>query len=105
MKVSKELLGYLKDKGVSSDILIGMLLEDEAAPEQPQSGPEPEAPVPEAREEPKPAEKPAVDPVLEAINRLTGIIQTQNIRGRGVNELPQQTTDDILSGVLGGKAN
>lgn len=102
MKVTKEMLGYLREKGVSSDILIGMLLEEDPAPEQ-QSGPEPEAPAPEAREEPRPEPKPAVDPVLEAINRLTGIIQTQNIRGRGVDAVPQQSTDDILAYALGGK--
>ena len=101
MNVSKEMLGYLKEKGVSADILLGMLLDEEAPKAEPES-PDAEEPQPE---EPKPESpaKPAADPVLAAIEKLTGAVQAMNVRGRSFESQPAQSVDDFLAGVLGAK--
>lgn len=100
MNVSKEMLGYLKEKGVSADILLGMLLDDNPMTEA--ESPAAEEPRPE---EPKPAEpaKPAKDDVLAAIEKLTGAVQAMNVRARSFEPQPAQSVDEILAGVLGAK--
>ena len=102
MKLDKKTLAYLKEKGVSAEILIGMLLEDDP---QPAGGdPEPEAPAPEVQPAPAAPENPQADPVLAAIEKLTGAVQAMNIRGRSMDLPRAESADDILASVLSGRA-
>lgn len=97
--VSKKLAEKMFDMGVSSDIILKLMLEDEveseaSSEEKPASGEEkPEAPKEESKDETY------GDPVLKAIESLTGMIAAQNIR-RDYRDSQKETADDILAKVL-----
>ena len=102
--VSKKLAEKLFDMGVSSDIILKLMLEDEeeivALPEEkPETSEEekPEAPKERAKSETR-----GDDPVLKAIEHLTGMIAAQNIR-RDYKDSQSETADDILAKVLTNK--
>ena len=90
----------LKEKGVDASVILDLLLEEEpaAAPETPEEAPaEPAAPEPEK----------APDPILAAIEKLTGTvagmqaaIQASNLKGKYVESPAGETTDDILKGLF-----
>lgn len=94
----------LKEKGVDASVILDLLLEEEpaAAPEDPEP-----APAEPAKEEPVKAPAAAPDPVLVAIEKLTGTvagmqaaIQAGNLKGRFVETPAGETTDDILKGLF-----
>ena len=101
MKLDKKTLSYLKSKGVSADILIDLLLEDDPQPES-VADPEPAAPAPEVQPAPAAPEQKQADPVLAAIEKLTGAVQAMNIRGRSMEPPRAESADDILASVLAG---
>ena len=107
--MDKAILRKLKEKGVDASIILDLLLEEDesndtkALPEDPAAaGSRPENST-KAAEAEKPVEapkKPAPDPVLEAINKLTGAVQAMNRRGDYVDSPGGETTDDILSKII-----
>lgn len=102
--LSKKLAEKMFDMGVSSDVILKLMLEDEeesaAPPEEKSAAAEEEKP--EAPKEGSKSETPGDDPVLKAIERLTGMIATQNIR-RDYKDSQKETADDILAKVLTNK--
>ena len=98
MKIDKKTLAFLKEKGVSPDILLDLVLEDDPQP-APEADPEPEAPAPEVQPATVPEPK---DPVLAAIEKLTGAVQLMNVRGLSMEVPKKESTDDILASVLAG---
>ena len=104
-----KLIQKLKDAGVGADVILSLILEDEAspaAPEQvtpePAASPEPEAPK---TEDPKPTAAPAPDPVLAKLDTLIGAIQASNIINMGRGSQPAETVDDILAKMIMPGAN
>ena len=91
-------LGYTKDE-------IAELAEMEKVP-NPEPGPEPEPePEPAAQPEPEPAAPPQNDintQLLNAINNLTSLIQTQKLNQAAQPEVKQETVDDIFNSILKG---
>ena len=71
----------LKEKGVDPSIILDLMLDQEAAPEQ----------------------KPETDPILAAINKLTGAIQASNILKSGTDGPQNETADDILAQMINPK--
>lgn len=90
----------LKDKGVDPGIILDLMLEQDADPEQtPDRKPEEQKPA-----EQKPAEqKPDPDPILQAINKLTGAIQASNILNSGSQGPAAETSEDILAQLINPK--
>lgn len=99
--MDKNLIAKLQKAGVGSDVILALIMdEDQAAPETPET-PTPE----EAQPEEQPAETPAAparpDPILEAINKLTGAIQASNIINAGAAGRPQAVTvDDVMAKII-----
>lgn len=98
--LSKKLAEKMLDMGVNSDVILKLMLEDEeesaaSSEEKPAAADEekPEAPKEGSKEET------SGDPVLKAIERLTGMITAQNIR-RDYKDSQKETADDILAKVL-----
>lgn len=78
-----------------------------AAPEKPAADPEPPDPEPEKPAvDPEPAKPAGPDPVLAAIEKLTGSFNAFMTRSSGLEKLPsddpQQTAEEILNQVLKG---
>lgn len=98
------LIKKLKDAGVPADTILSLLLEDGDRPPEPETPAEPE-PVPEPKPETAPApEAPKTDAILDAINKLTGVIQASNIINAGHDGRKEETADDVLAAMLtGGK--
>lgn len=100
--MEKSLIQKLQKAGVGSDVILALILDDEqAAPETPET-PAPESAQPETE---TPAEQPAAparpDPILEAINKLTGAIQASNIINSGAPGRPQAVTiDDVAAKII-----
>lgn len=99
--MEKSLIQKLQKAGVDAQVILSLIMdEDQAAPETP------ETPAPEAQPETEtPAEQPAVpakpDPILEAINKLTGAIQASNIINSGAPGRPQAVTvDDVMAKII-----
>ena len=91
----------LKEKGVDPGIILDLMLDQEAAPEQ---KPEEQKPAEQKPAEQKPAEqKPETDPILQAINKLTGAIQASNILNSGSKGPEQETSQDILAQLINPK--
>lgn len=104
--LSKKLAEKMFEMGVSSDVILKLMLEDddssEASPEE-----KPEDKTDEKQESQKEVTKSETegeDPVLKAIERLTGMIATQNIR-RDYKDSKTETADDILAKVLTNKGD
>ena len=96
MKIDKKTLAFLKDKGVSPEILLDLVLEDPPASEE---DPVLEDPAPEVPPAPQPEGK---DDVLAAIEKLTGAVQLMNVHGLSMEVPKQESTDDILAAALAG---
>lgn len=102
--MDRETAKRLLAKGVDPSIILDELLgeEDPKTPEVPG----PAEPAPEVTEPAKPEpSKPQPDPILAAIEKLTGTIQTLNARTRSFEPQPAETVDDILAAAMGGKRN
>lgn len=101
--MDKNLIAKLQKAGVGSDVILALIMDDEqaapeaAAPEtEAQESAQPEAPAAE-----QPAATPQPDPILEAINKLTGAIQASNIINAGAAGRPQQVTvDDVMAKII-----
>lgn len=99
----------LKEKGVDPGIILDLMLDQEAAPEQtPEQKPAEQKPAEQKPAEQKPAEqkpeqKPETDPILAAINKLTGAIQASNILKSGSKGPEQETSQDILAQLINPK--
>lgn len=108
--IDNKLVKRLKDAGVSAEIILGLMLEDEPEPEKTggsssSSAPAPSpAPVIEEKKEPAPATGSQMDAVLAAIQQLTGAVQAQN-RRQTMTPPETQTSADILAQMMGGKPN
>ena len=99
--MEKALIQKLQKAGVDAQVILSLIMdEDQAAPETP------ETTAPEAQPENEtPAEQPAApakpDPILEAINKLTGAIQASNIINSGAPGRPQAVTvDDVMAKII-----
>lgn len=98
--MDKNLIAKLQKAGVGSDVILALIMdEDQAAPETPETQtpeeaqPETPAAVPETPAQP--------DPILEAINKLTGAIQASNIINAGAAGRPQAVTvDDVMAKII-----
>lgn len=108
--MEKSLIQKLQKAGVSADVILALVLDDDQAPENPQTpaGGSPQSPADPgqgnpAPEAPKTPAQPAgqVDPVLGAIERLTGAIQASNIINSGAAGRPQAVTvDDVMAKII-----
>lgn len=98
--MEKALIQKLQKAGVGSDVILALILDDEqVAPETP------ETPAQENAQPEAPAAAPAApatpDPILEAINKLTGAIQASNIINSGAPGRPQAVTvDDVMAKII-----
>lgn len=94
--LEKSMMKKLKEKGVPADVILDLLLDED------QPAPTPEAPEdPAPQEAPAAPEKPAApDPVLAAIEKLTGAVQAMNQRQNYVETPGRETTDEILSKII-----
>lgn len=99
--MDRNMMKKLKDAGVSADIILGLLLDEEPAGAAPdpevkeEAKPEPAQPAPEKTPDP--------DPILKAIQDLTGVIQASNILRTGRDPEPVKTADDVLAEILTGR--
>lgn len=98
--MDKNLIAKLQKAGVGSDVILALILDDEQA--EPET---PETPAPEEAQPETPAAAPETmsrpDPILEAINKLTGAIQASNIINAGAAGRPQQVTvDDVMAKII-----
>lgn len=104
--MEKALIQKLQKAGVDAQVILSLIMdEDQAAPETPET-PAPEAqPETETPETGTPEKTPATpvkpDPILEAINKLTGAIQASNIINSGAPGRPQAVTvDDVMAKII-----
>lgn len=99
--MDKELIKKLSKAGVSSDVILALMLdEDEKQPE-----PKPE-PAPQPKPKPEPAPQPEAagnDAILAAIEKLTGAVQAANIRNMDGNTPKQETADEVLAQIINPK--
>lgn len=109
--IDNKLVKRLKDAGVSAEIILGLMLEDEPEPEKTGGSSSSSAPAPspapvieEKKAEPAPATGSQMDAVLAAIQQLTGAVQAQN-RRQTMTPPETQTSADILAQMMGGKPN
>ena len=116
--LDKDIIGKMSSAGVPAELIIKMLLSEDAENPSPASpsvvGPSPEIPAPEAPAQPDPApsapagspaveEKPSLsvkiepepDPVLTAIRELTGAIQAANL----INKSREYEAPDTVEGL------
>lgn len=112
--IDLKLIKKLQAAGVTSDTLLTLILEDDSPeqpaaaspasePEQPQAEPvkKPEQPEqPAAQTEPV---KPAADPVLAAIEKLTGAIQASNVLNATRGSAAIKTADEVLAEAYAGR--
>lgn len=91
----------LKDKGVDPSIILDLMLEQDAAPAMNENQEKPEQE--EKKPEPKQEQKPDPDPILAAINKLTGAIQASNILNSGSKGPAAETSEDILAQLINPK--
>lgn len=103
--MDRETAKRLLAKGVDASIILDELLGEEAPPEVPAAAEEPAAEVTEPAPAPARPEPKQPDPILAAIEKLTGTIQAMNARTRSFDPQPAETVDDILAAALGGKKN
>ena len=98
--MDKNLIAKLQKAGVGSDVILALILDDEqAAPETPETPAQEEAQPEAPAEAPETPSRP--DPILEAINKLTGAIQASNIINSGAAGRPQAVTvDDVMAKII-----
>lgn len=95
------LIKKLKDKGVASDVIIDLLMDEEVKetpePQQVQT----ETPEPIAAPDPAPAAAaPASDPIMDKLDKLIGVLQANAILTTGRDSAPGQSVDDILAEMI-----
>lgn len=102
--MEKELIQKLQKAGVASDVILALILDDEQpAPEaQTQNQPAAEQPAEQPEQQAAPETGgTATDPILAAINKLTGAIQASNIINSGAAGRPQAVTvDDVMAKII-----
>lgn len=104
--LDKKMALKMSEMGVSADVILKLMLEDDDTPDEgkaasPEDGKaaSPEEGKAASPEEGKKESGAAGDPVLKAIERLTGMIAADNIR-RDYKDSKTETSDDILAKVL-----
>lgn len=100
--MDKELIKKLSKAGVSSDVILALMLDEDEKP-QPEQKPEP---AKQQKPNPEPTPKPAAvgnDAILAAIEKLTGAVQAANIRNMGGSTPKQETADDVLAQIINPK--
>lgn len=108
--MEKSLIQKLQKAGVSADVILALVLDDDQpaegaqapAGDSAQSAADPQggAQTPEVPAQPA---QPAggTDPILAAINKLTGAIQASNIINSGAAGRPQAVTvDDVMAKII-----
>lgn len=97
------LIRKLKDKGVASDVIIDLLMDEEVKetpePQQVQT----ETPEPIAAPDPAPAAAapaPTPDPIMDKLDKLIGVLQANAILTTGRDSTPGQSVDDILAEMI-----
>lgn len=95
------LVKKLQAAGVPADTILSLLLDEGDRPPEPVTAPEaaPEQ-APEPETETEPAAAPQTDAILEAINKLTGVIQASNIINAGHDGRKEESVDDILASLI-----
>ncbi len=107
--ISQSLINKLKDKGVSADIILDLILDDEQNKPMNEKQDNPKTPAPEtpaAQETPAAPETPAgqtQDVILQAINKLTGAIQASNIINTGSKGPETETSEAALAQLINPK--
>ncbi len=105
--IDNKLVKRLKDAGVSAEIILGLMLEEDPEPAAagdppaPAPSPAPDIAKPAAPAAPAPATGSQMDAVLAAIQQLTGAVQAQN-RRQTMTPPETQTSADILAQMMGG---
>lgn len=107
--MEKELISKLQKAGVSADVILALVLDEDDNKEaaagtgaESASDRQTDA-VQSAEETPKTAEErpPVNDAILAAINKLTGAIQASNIINAGAQGRPQAiTVDDVMAKII-----
>ena len=95
----------LQQAGVAADVILALLSDEDPAPADNAGGESPAVPaVPESVPD-QPAAPAQPDPVLAAIERLTGAIQASNILNMGGSNAPARvTTEDVMRKLIGADA-
>lgn len=101
--MDKETAKRLLAKGVDPSIILDELLGEDDAPAVVALQPEEPAAEVKPAEVPEENRRPDPDPILAAIEKLTGVIQAGNSRTRSFDAARPETTDDILAAALGGR--
>lgn len=108
--ISQSIITKLKEKGVSADIILDLILEDEQTPDVPETPEETPAPeVPAAPQTSQPITGQDLqagqtqDAILAAINKLTGAIQASNILNSGSKGPDTETSADALAQIINPK--
>lgn len=109
--ISQSIITKLKEKGVSADIILDLILEDEQTPDVPENPEETPAPeVPAAPQTPQPITGQDIqqagqtqDAILAAINKLTGAIHASNILNSGSKGPDIETSADALAQIINPK--
>ena len=97
--MDKELIKKLSKAGVSSDVIIALMLDEEDKPQ-----PEPtQQPEPAQQPEPKQPAPVGNNAILAAIEKLTGAVQAANIRNMGGSTPKQETAGDVLAQIINPK--
>ena len=102
--MEKSLIQKLQKAGVEADVILALILDDEQpAPEaETQTQPAADAPAEQPEQQAQPeANVTVTDPILAAINKLTGAIQASNIINSGAAGRPQAVTvDDVMAKII-----
>lgn len=104
--MDKELIKKLSKAGVSSDVILALMLDEDEKPQPEQSKPEPEKKPELIPEKDVQLGRATNDAILAAIEKLTGAVQASNIRSMGGSTPKQETAEDVLSQIInpeGGK--
>lgn len=96
--MDKELIKKLSKAGVSSDVILALMLDEEDKP-QPENNPEP-AKQPEPEKKPEQPVAVGNDAILAAIEKLTGAVQAANIRNMGGSTPKPESADDVLAQII-----
>lgn len=99
--MDKELIKKLSKAGVSSDVILALMLDEDEKP-QPEQSPEP-APQPEPEKKPEQPAAVGNDAILAAIEKLTGAVQASNMRSMDGGQPVRETADDILASLIAPK--
>lgn len=105
--IDKGMIKKLSSAGVSPEIILNLMLDEDEPEQAAEVRAEPEAPA-EPPQLAAPAPKPEPrkdDAILAAIEKLTGAIQASNIRSMSAGDPAQaETADTILASLIAPKA-